>query len=345
MIRVNKIKRKTNGMLLIIWKIVKFIGSKGSVLTILIFCGSSAYSNQLGLITEFDLPGKAGSTHEITVGPKGNLWVSQQKPSRLVRLTTDGLATVFDLPKGSGPHGMAWDHFNRLWVTFEFTDEIAQLNENGILVQKFPIPLKNAHPHGLTIGQDGNIWWTGKRGNVVGRLNPETRKFDIFSLGSESGTPIYISPGPHGNLWFTELTGNHIGRVTPSGIVTRFKIPFENSRPIVVFTGPNKRVWFTEERGNSYGQVSQDGKFTRFGTGIKNGKLAGAAFDLGQNLWVQFNYPDIIQRITPNGEVATYSLPTKNAVQHRIILGPDGNMWFTELKSDKVGRIITATGN
>jgi virginiamycin B lyase len=39
--------------------------------------------------------------------------------------------------------------------------------------------------------------------------------------------------------------------------------------------------------------------------------------------------------------VTFYQVPTRDTVMHRIIQGPDGNMWFTELKADKVGKIIT----
>ncbi|MEP6820353.1 MAG: hypothetical protein ABJA18_12530 [bacterium] len=36
-----------------------------------------------------------------------------------------------------------------------------------------------------------------------------------------------------------------------------------------------------------------------------------------------------------------YKLPTSNTVMHRIIKGPDGNMWFTEMHVDKVGKLTT----
>ncbi|MEH1964934.1 MAG: hypothetical protein V7K91_00320 [Nostoc sp.] len=34
-----------------------------------------------------------------------------------------------------------------------------------------------------------------------------------------------------------------------------------------------------------------------------------------------------------------YQVPTRNTVMHRITQGPDQNIWFTELRSDKVGRM------
>ncbi|HEX8074286.1 MAG TPA: hypothetical protein VF545_04835 [Thermoleophilaceae bacterium] len=40
--------------------------------------------------------------------------------------------------------------------------------------------------------------------------------------------------------------------------------------------------------------------------------------------------------------VDEFPIPTNDATMHRIILGPGGNMWFTELAADKVGYISTA---
>jgi virginiamycin B lyase len=35
-------------------------------------------------------------------------------------------------------------------------------------------------------------------------------------------------------------------------------------------------------------------------------------------------------------------VPTRDTVMHRIVQGPDGNVWFTELNADKVGRLTVA---
>jgi virginiamycin B lyase len=312
-----------------------------------IFPISTLLAKNQGLIEEFKIPESVGSTHEITIGPKKNLWITQQKNSRLIRLTTDGLMTIFNLPKGAGPHGIAWDQKDRLWIGFEYKNQIAQINATGKIEKIFLLSAPEAQqfdPHGLCIGPDGKIWWTGKTSNVIGRLDPETGDVDIFPIEMENPKPIYISVGPYRNLWFTELLGNHIGRITVDGEISRYEIPFENSRPIVTFKGPKDSIWYTEENGNAYGSISQSGIFERFKTNVPDAKLAGATFDKFDNLWLQFNTPDIIQRISPNGEKFTYNLPSKGVIQHRIIVGPNGNIWFTQLKTDKIGKITVNSG-
>src|SRR5580692_892467 len=67
-----------------------------------------------------------GSTHEITHHRNGSdvLWVTGQKYDTLVKLGTDGRTSLYSMPPGSGPHGMAFDAAGRLWLTLEFAGKI-----------------------------------------------------------------------------------------------------------------------------------------------------------------------------------------------------------------------------
>ena len=111
------------------------------------------------------------------------------------------------------------------------------------------------------------------------------------------------------------------------------------------------------------GRIALDGSITEFPVPKPqdNVILAGLAFDREKNLWVQQYVdqnnpdppgPDHIIKIdrailtTRPSDIAQvsftfYEVPTRNTVMHRIIPGPDGNMWFTELKADKVGKVTT----
>ena len=113
----------------------------------------------------------------------------------------------------------------------------------------------------------------------------------------------------------------------------------ENARPIVIFPGPDGLMWFTEERGNAYGTITEDGKITEYPTGVEGGMLAGATFDSVGNLWLQFNRPDIVQRVAKDKSILTFKLPSAGAVQHRITYGSDGKIWLTQLGTDKVAYI------
>lgn len=238
-----------------------------------------------------------------------------------------------------------------------------------------PEPI-NPHPHGLGIGADGRtIWFTGKATGTIGRLSPDgqVRHWQLPTVGS---VPIYIRLGPDGNMWATELVGNAIARVTPSGAITEYPIPTYNSRPIAIVPGPGgeRAMWFSEEAGNRVGRIDL-ACLARAEAANQptapclaeypvpmpqpNVILAGLAFDAAGNLWVQQyvdqnhpapDGPDHVIRIDRAGLAAgpgglrpehytRFELPTRRSVMHRIVMGPGGAMWFTEMAADRVGRI------
>lgn len=294
-----------------------------------------------GRIVEIDLPEKLGSTHELAAAPDGSIWVSQMTQHRLVQIGAEGeQVRIFDMPPDTGPHGLRFNSRGRLWVTFQLTDELVEIAPDGGILARHKIPSPGAGPHGLAIGPDDAVWWTGKTGNMIGRFDPATGATTIYPLHQLPATPIYITAGADGSMWFTELEGSRLGRIDAAGQLTSFDLPTANARPIAVLNGPDAQIWFTEERGNAYGRVTLDGRVEEFPTGVAGGQLASAVFDDAGDLWLQFNTPDIIQRVRRGADTVTFQLPTRNAVQHRIIIGSDGRVWFTELASDKVGYII-----
>lgn len=318
--------------------------------------------------------GHAGSTHEITYNRHGGdvMWITGQNYDTLVKVALDGKMQLYALPEGSGPHGIDFDADGQLWVTLEFAGKIAKLDESGNIVAEYDVALDcstcpqeiNAHPHGLGIGADGKtIWYTGKATGTVGKIMPDGI-VQTYALPNVGSVPIYIKNGPDGNMWVTELVGNAIARVTPDGEVREFPIPTYNSRPIAIVPGPEgKAMWFTEEASNKVGRIDLEGNITEFSIpkSQDNVILAALSFDKNKNLWVQQyvnqNDPNppgtdhiikigkAILNAIPSESLTLpmtfYPVPTHDTVMHRIIQGPDGNMWFTELKADKVGKLIT----
>jgi hypothetical protein len=49
-----------------------------------------------------------------------------------------------------------------------------------------------------------------------------------------------------------------------------------------------------------------------------------------------------IGRITPEGVITEFTIPTRNAGPLEITTGPDGNLWFTEAHVNRIGRVTTS---
>ena len=337
------------------------------------------YPNTTSVDTGACHPAPKGSTHEITFDVLGgsDLWITGQNYDQVVKVTESGAMTFYAMDKGSGPHGIEFDADRRLWVSLEFAGLIVRLDANGKVQQTIDVNLAcptcpngklNPHPHGLGFGIDGKtIWFTGKSTGTIGRIDPNG-KITTYPLKTIGSVPIYVRAGNDGTMWVTELVGNAIARIDKDGNVTETPIPTTNSRPIAIVPEPGSNaMWFSEEAGNRVARISADGKtITEYPLPMTQANviLAGLGFDSDRNLWVQQyvnqNAPtpanpspaggDYVIRIdksiltTSPADISKvpityYKVPSAQTVMHRITQGPDGNIWFTELGINKVGKL------
>jgi virginiamycin B lyase len=147
--------------------------------------------------------------------------------------------------------------------------------------------------------------------NAIGRITP-TGAIQEFPLPGLTAAYDSITTGPDGNLWFTEYQTSQIGRMTPAGAIQEFPLPTANAQATSIIAGPDGNVWFTEVEANKIG------------------------------------------RISPTGAIREFSLPPNALASDTgyvgipgsfdITSGPDGNLWFTEQGTGRIGR-ITPSGS
>ena len=178
-----------------------------------------------------------------------------------------------------------------------------------------------------------------------------------------------ILSAPHGDVWFTEPTANRIGEIRSSGVVSWLQVPTTHSEPGGLSVGPGGEIWFTEPKAGKIGQINSRGAISEFsvplppanppttgplgiGPPLKSSELPGpGVLTAGPdgNLWFTYGggsygissvYGGQIDRITPSGTISEYQIPSQNSEPHRIVSGPDGNLWFTEstLNGGVIGR-------
>jgi virginiamycin B lyase len=282
-----------------------------------------------------------------------------------------------EVKKGNGPHGLLIDGNGNVWVSLEFKGTVARLDEDGKIVEEIDVNMQvqsargpvtiNTAPHGICIAADGvTIWFTGKRTSTVGRINPD-KSVDHFQLNTLSSLPIFLSAGPDNCIWGTELFGSNILHISEEGILNEYNIPTSNSRPIGVIPDPSgKYMWFTEEAGVKIGRIDMKGNITEFAIPSlqKNDILGSLCFDSEKNLWVQVyadchnpvadiykapNHDYIIKIDKAIRDLETndisgisftpHTLPSKMAMLHRIKMADDGNLWYTEMMTDRLGKV------
>ncbi len=218
-------------------------------------------------------------------------------------------------------------------------------------IQEFEIPTPRSDSYGITTGSDGNLWFTESKPYKIGRITPEgiLTEFSIPSPPHANPFVTDIVAGPDGNLWFTAVSdASKIGRITPQGVITEFPIPSPNADPVGIAAGPDNALWFTEASANKIGRITTNGAITEFPIPTPRGNPIGITKCPDGALWFtesgtftgnELSGGNKIGRITPQGTITEFPIPTSQSGPIAITAGPDGNLWFTEEVGNKIGRI------
>jgi virginiamycin B lyase len=287
----------------------------------------------IGVVTEYPLPGSRSSAREpmaITLGPDGALWFAEHNDG-IGRITTAGSLTEYRVPGNAGPYDIAAGPDGALWFT-DLGAKLWRVTTDGQFTA-YPVP-GNALPTGITAGPDGAMWFIAPFGRIT--MTGQITEFPT-AVGFNS-----IVTGPDGALWSPWSDSRHpagISRTTTAGVSTLYQIPGKNLQ--VVAVGPDHKIWFTQHhacRPSSVGKISTEGSYRRYqvvGCAVPTGIAAGP----DGAMWFTELRDDHIDRITLDGRITRYPIPTSHAGPYGITAGPDGAVWFTEGLAGKIGRI------
>jgi len=249
-----------------------------------------AGGSMTGMILTYKTTTAGSHPTSITLGPDNNLWFTEAAASKIGRITTGGTITEFATITGSAGPDSIISLGGYLWFS-ESTNKIGKVDMNGTMLAELPIMVgRSTTVIFLAAGPDGNIWYTDTSNDNVGRMTPSGAS-TLFPT-TAGADPLWIAPGPDGNLWFTEFIGNRISKITTGATGT---------------AGVISRYTITSQLPVAVGPDGSGG--------------------------LVFLEIDRVGRITTGGQVtAEYLMPSgvQNNQGGNIVLGPDGNFWFTD---------------
>jgi streptogramin lyase len=283
---------------------------------------------------DFPIPTANSNPVEITPGPDGNLWFTEQSGNNIGRITTSGAITEFAaLTTNSEPWGITAGPDGNLWFTERAGQNIGRITTQGVITE-FVIPNATNCSPDIVAGSDGNLWFT--ECNNIGRI---TTGGVITEFPVPTGGAAGIAAGPDGNVWFTE-TSNNIGLITPAGAITEFAVPTASSVPWEIAAGPDGNLWFTERFGNKIGQITTAGVITEFTVPTANTGPWDIAAGPDGNMWfTERGSVSFGGRITTAGTITEFALPSGDFTPGGIAAGPDGNIWFTSSGGNRIVKV------
>ena len=174
-------------------------------------------------------------------------------------------------------------------------------------------------PQEITAGPDGNIWYTDG-GSTVYKMSASGAIAGAFEAKIGSSPEGIVADD--GALWFTESQSGSIGCVTTSGTVEEFEVPSATLHLVPdldgITVGADGNLWFTEAALNKIGRlVPSPSEPCKKKEEISEYEVPGAT--LGQ---------------TGGGNPGTAA--------DSIAPGPNGNLWFSEAGSERIGEMNTS---
>jgi streptogramin lyase len=242
------------------------------------------------------------------------------------------------LPANSGPVTVTTSRDGSVWFTAGQGNYIGRFNADGSGLKQFALPNANSAPRIIALGGDGNAWFSEHNGNRIGRLTPRGELAE-FPIPTPDSQPRAIALGADGNIWFGEFAAGKIGRITPQGVITEFTIPTPGSGPRALAAGPDGNIWFSEFRAGKIGRITPQGVITEFALPRANSGPGDITTGADGALWfVELSgsmdgmQPDgaRLGRITVEGRITEFDMPSKLPSPINIAVGPDRNIWFTQ---------------
>jgi virginiamycin B lyase len=328
------------------------LGSASATLT--------ASSSSSGTFSEFSTGISANAQLlNITAGSDNNLWFTENALRRIGKITTSGMVTEYsagisgDDPLGdivAGPDGNIW--FTE--YTYPGVNRIGKITTSGVVTEYSAGISPDSQIGGITAGPDGNLWFTEQVGNRIAKITTSGSVTEYSTGITAFAGPSAIARGSDGNLWFTEVnsSGNKIGRITTSGVVTEYSAGISSGAGLgPIAAGPDGNLWFTEFSINKIARITTSGIVTEFSNGISAsvGPSVVAAGSDGNVWFTEGNSGGSLGRITPSGTVTEFPASTaysgSSYVQlHGLVTGPDNALWYTEIRSNRIGRFILPQG-
>lgn len=159
-----------------------------------------------------------------------------------------------------------------------------------------------------------------------------------YAIPTDKSQPFGITAGPFGTMWFTEGNANKIGKIAMNGHITEYPVPTADSNPGSLVTGMGGAVWFVERFGNKIGRITTDGNqvneyaiptagqpaTTASGQTVTTSLPQGIVNGPDNALWFTEQAGNKIGRITADGTITEYPLPTANSGPRGIALGGAG---------------------
>jgi virginiamycin B lyase len=308
---------------------------------------SSEAVDSTSVIEEFPLPSAGSAPWGITTGRGGAIWFTESGGGRIGRLDPRNPRHVEEFPlpdRESEPRSITSAPDGALWFYESKAKKLGRMEPAAPhSVKEFLTPSAQFYVFGVAADGAGSVWFTqGQR--RIGRI--AARPPHAISELPVRGYPMGITIGPDGDVWFAMVSWNSIGHIRPKSPeeLDLFEIAVPDCNTSKVAAAPRGNVWFLDPGCRTVGRFAVRPPHTvkEYEISRSLGTMVDLAVDRGGSVWLLAK--DAVLRFDPVPPYALvrFPIPTPGADPQEMVVGPDGNLWFTERGADRIGRLIVS---
>ena len=144
-----------------------------AVMLLTIGCAGSSASHTrtssrqvLATFGEFFIPTLGAAPADITQGPCGALWFTEELGNKIGRITAGGDFAEYVLPtRAAFPLGITLGPDGALWFTENLGNKIGRITSGGKITE-YPLSTPGSEPASITSEGDSALWFT----EIIGKI-------------------------------------------------------------------------------------------------------------------------------------------------------------------------------
>jgi streptogramin lyase len=249
---------------------------------------------------------------------------------------------IQEFPTSGGIASLCLGSDGNIWFTEFSTDKIGRVTPAGV-VTEFNVPTANAQPEGIALGTS-NLYFAEFGSTNPGRLGQITTGGIVTESAQIPTLPQLdnVAMGPDGRMWVSEpfAVGTMMLDAFSQATLTdtQYAIPGGAQLRNIV-SGPLGDLWIIDAANVKIDKVNTSGTFlTQYA--VNDTLPGGLAVGVDGNLYYGGSGSNLIGALTTAGVETDYPIPTGGAHPIDLTSGPDGNIWFAEFSTNKIGRLI-----
>ncbi len=190
----------------------------------------------------------------ITPGPDGSLYFTEQLAGKIGRITTSGVISESPyFPTNCQPYDIITGPDGALWFTEANSNKLGRIDTGLAITNEYFLPTNLAgftldNPGGLIVGPDGNFWYTDPPASCITQV-----KLNGTNLSYVTNVTVFTN--------IVGATTNFSTNTSTNVNAIQFFTPSTNSFPRRLATGADSNIWFGEFVGNYPAFLNNIGKF------------------------------------------------------------------------------------